>query len=218
MKIYGHPLSSCTRKVLITLREKNREPELTTVDLFVAEHKSKSHLERHPFGVIPVLDDGDFRLYESRAIIRYLDATLDGALLTPKAPREIARMDQFLSVDQSYVAPHTRALAVERILKKHAGKSADPAIEREAEEALGRTFAIYDRALGQSPYVAGDTFSLADISVAPYVGSLPMIGAAHVIDGLSNLASWWRKISARSSVRASMPSETRERSESTALA
>ena len=57
MKVYGHPLSSCTRKVLITFAEKGRPTELVPVDLFAGEHKQKAHLARHPFGVIPVLDD-----------------------------------------------------------------------------------------------------------------------------------------------------------------
>src|SRR3979411_2371133 len=115
MKVHGHPQSSCTRKVLVTLAEKGRRADLVVVDLFAHAQKSATHLARHPFGVIPVLEDDDgFVLYESRAIIRPLDATLDGPSLTPREARERARMDQWLSVDQSYVGPHTRALAIER--------------------------------------------------------------------------------------------------------
>src|SRR4051812_31442136 len=109
MKLFGHPLSSCTRKVLVTLAEKETDVDLTTIDLFTGAHKQPDHLARHPFGMIPVLDDDGFVLLESRAIIRYLDARLPGVPLTPRAPKEVARMDQWLSVDQSYVAPHTRA-------------------------------------------------------------------------------------------------------------
>jgi glutathione S-transferase len=200
MKVYGHPLSSCTRKVLITLAEKRAPRDLVTVDLFTAAQKKADHLARHPFGVVPVLEDGNFRVYESRAIIRYLDATLLGPRLTPQDPRQTARMDQWLSVDQSYVGPYTRALAVERILKKHEGKEPDAQIVRESEEALAKAFCVHDAALAGREWLAGDALSLADISLAPYLASLPMIGAEHVLAGLTHLGAWWERLRSRESV------------------
>ena len=89
-------------------------------------------------------------------------------------------MNQWLSVDQSYVAPHTRALAVERILKKHNGQDADARIVADAELALVRAFTTIDRALAGSAYLAGESVSLADISLAPYVASLPMLGSERI--------------------------------------
>ena len=70
MRLYGHPLSSCTRKVLVALAEKGEGAELVPIDLFRGEHKAPPHLARHPFGVVPVLDDDGWVLFESRAIIR----------------------------------------------------------------------------------------------------------------------------------------------------
>jgi glutathione S-transferase len=200
MKVFGHPLSSCTRKVLITLMEKRQAHTFVPVDLFAGEQKGNAHVSRHPFGVVPVLEDADFVLYESRAIIRYLDGALPGPRLTPKDPKEAARMEQWLSVDQSYIAPHTRALATERLVKKHQGKKPDPEVEHAAEEALARAFAVHDRALATSQWLAGDSFSLADASLAPYVASLPMIGAPHVMSGLDHLAAWWKRALGRASV------------------
>jgi glutathione S-transferase len=190
MKIFGHPRSSCTRKVLMTLAEKGERAEFQTVDLFVAEHKASAHLARHPFGVVPVLDDDGFVLLESRAIIRYLDGRLGHPTLTPSRPKDAARMDQWLSIDQSYVAPHLRTLAVERILKKHEGIDADPAAIRAAEGALGSSLAIVNQALRDSAYLAGESFSLADISLLPYVASLPMVGAEGLLVDLPHLRGW----------------------------
>ena len=113
-------------------------------------------------------------------------------------------MDQWLSVDQSYVAPHTRALAIERIVKKHEGKTADGAAIDAAESALGGALATIDRALAPGGYLAGDSLSLADISLAPYVASLPMIGAARLLEGLGNLGGWWERVQARASWRAAV--------------
>ena len=83
MKVYGFPGSTCTRKVLMTLHEKNCPYAFIPVDLGKGEHKQPEHLARQPFGVVPVLDHDGFVLYESRAIIRYLDAALVGEKLTP---------------------------------------------------------------------------------------------------------------------------------------
>jgi glutathione S-transferase len=198
MKVYGHPLSTCTRKVLMTLAETRQRADFSVVDLFSGEQKTPAHLNRHPFGVIPVLDDDGFVLWESRAIIRYLDARTAAPVLTPRAPRELARMDQWLSVDQSYVAPHTRALASERIVKAHLGQAPDPAIERAAEVALMTAFEVIDRTLASAPYLTGEVFSLADISLMPYVASLPMLNAQHLLAERRHLTAWWTRVSARS--------------------
>jgi len=218
MKVYGHPLSSCTRKVLATLAEKGVEAAFVKVDLFLGEHKASAHMARHPFGVVPVLDDEGFVLYESRAILRYLEARFPEPPLVPRAVRDVARMDQWLSVDQSYVAPHTRALAIERIVKKREGLAPDASAERAAEGALGAALAVYDRALagGASPggassdsgasrastYLVGQDLTLADLSLAPYVASLSLVGAEHLLTGLPHLRSWWGRVRERPSWRA----------------
>ena len=201
MKLYGHPLSSCTRKALIVAAEKAAPLELVMVDLMVGAHKQPAHLARHPFGVVPVLDDDGFVVYESRAIIRYLDARRPGAPLVPASPRARARMDQWLSVDQSYVAPHLRTLVTQRIVRKHQGLALDDAAIAEAEQCLGKAFATIDHALAADRYLAGDTFSLADISLAPYVAGLAMVEAQHAITGLRALSRWWAEVSARESWR-----------------
>jgi glutathione S-transferase len=201
MKVYGHPLSSCTRKVLIALAEKGETAEFVHVDLFLGEHKTGLHMARHPFGVVPVLEDGDFVLYESRAILRYLDARMPANPLVPRGPREVARMDQWLSVDQSYVAPYTRALAIERLVKPREGHAPDAAAVRAAEGALGAALRVVDGALRASPYLAGASFSLADVSLMPYVASLSMLGSESLRADLPHLGDWWSRVSARPSWR-----------------
>ena len=84
MKIYGHPGSTCTRKVMMTAHETNTPFELVLVDFAKGEHKQPAHLARQPFGQVPTLDDDGFKMYESRAISRYIDAKA-GGVLTPKS-------------------------------------------------------------------------------------------------------------------------------------
>lgn len=78
-KILGHPHSTCTARVLLTLAEKKHEDfELYTVNFAELENKSPGYLLKQPFGQIPVLEHGDFVLYESRAIARYIGKTIIG--------------------------------------------------------------------------------------------------------------------------------------------
>ena len=100
MKVFGHPISTCTRKVLMTLAETGQQAELEVVDLFKGEHKQPAHLAHQPFGQVPALQDGDFALYESRAICRYLNEKVNGPLI-PRDLKDRARMEQWISVETS---------------------------------------------------------------------------------------------------------------------
>ena len=100
-------------------------------------------------------------------------------------------MDQWLSVDQSYIAPHTRALAVERIVKKHEGHAPDPAAEGAAERALVATLAVMNRALAEgAPYLTGDTFTLADTGAATQAVTFNGGGGTNTLVG-ANLSNAW---------------------------
>jgi glutathione S-transferase len=71
--LYGNKFSTCTRRVLLTLAEKEAEAEFRNVDFQKMEQRSPEYMEKHqPFGKVPVLYDGEWKLYESRAIVRYL--------------------------------------------------------------------------------------------------------------------------------------------------
>lgn len=72
LKLYGMRQATCTQRVLITLAEQGVDYEFIVVNLFAGEQREPSHLEKQPFGKIPVLDDDGFLIYESRAICKYL--------------------------------------------------------------------------------------------------------------------------------------------------
>jgi len=105
MKIYGHPISTCTRKVLTTLEEKGQKADLVVVDIMKGDQKNPDHLARQPFGQIPAIDDDGFVLYESRAIIRYVDETMAGPKLTPNDAKGRGLMEQWMSVETSNFTP-----------------------------------------------------------------------------------------------------------------
>ena len=105
IKLYGNPMSTCTRKVLTVLAETGTPYELTLIDMGKGQHKQEAHLARQPFGQIPTIDDDGFTLYESRAICRYLNAKFAGALV-PTDLQQRARMDQWLTGEQFNFSPN----------------------------------------------------------------------------------------------------------------
>lgn len=198
MKVFGHPMSTCTRKVLATLAEKGHEAELVMVDLMKGEHKQPAHLARHPFGVIPAIDDNGFVLYESRAIIRYLDQTLPGPALTPTDPKDRARMEQWMSVEQSYFQSGAMKIIMQRMFASMAGKQPDEAIVDQGKDEAGKVLDIAAEVLKKG-YFAQTGFSLADICWMPYVQYLFTAGAGSLITERPAVASWWERVSSRPS-------------------
>lgn len=202
MKLYGHPMSSCTRAVLIALGEKNHEAEFVVVELMKGEHKSAAYLSHHPFGVVPVLEDGAFKLFESRAIVRYLDAKLPGVSLTPTKQEDRALMEQWASVEQSYFSPSTVRIVKEMVHKRMRGQEPDMAVVQNARGDVESTTDVLDRALAGQEFLAGGMFSLADIAFMPYLGALVALGQGDIVTSRPNVNAWWNRISARPSWQA----------------
>src|SRR5580692_6009962 len=93
--VHSIPGSPYGRAVLLALEEKRAAYRL--VPVVPKTLRSPELLARHPFGRVPVLEHGDFRLFETQAIVRYLDRVLPGPALTPPEPRSAARMDQLMN-------------------------------------------------------------------------------------------------------------------------
>jgi glutathione S-transferase len=200
MKIYGHPMSTCTRKVLVTLAEKGQQAELVLVEFATGEHKKPAHLARQPFGVIPALDDDGFELYESRAMMRYVDAKFPGVSLTPGDLKSRARMEQWISVEQSYVSPPLMKIVREKIFKKMmAGGAPDLAVVEAERAKLSAALDVLDKALSKDEYLAGSSFSLAEVTFLPYFEYLFPAESGDLVTSRANLSAWWKRISERPS-------------------
>ena len=199
MKIYGHPISTCTRKVLAILAERNANFEFVTVDIMKGAHKHSEYLARQPFGQIPALEEGDFRLYESRAILRYLDEVLPGHKLTPSDAQGRAIMEQWISVEASNFTPHAMKIIYEDLFKKMQGAPTDAALIQAGTTAVSKTLDILNHRLGEVAYIAGADFTLADICYMPYVEYLFAAGHGELITSRPNVAAWWNRVSIRPS-------------------
>jgi glutathione S-transferase len=197
MKVYGHPWSINTRKTLMTLAEKGHEAEFSLVMLPKGEQKLPQHLALHPFGKVPVLDDDGFVLYETRAINAYLDRKLSGPSLSPSQPREIALLDQFTNVAESYFVPHAMPVIMEKLFRRYLGGEQNTAAIEAGRAAMGTALDTIEQRLASSPYLAGAAFSLADIQWMPYFEYFLQIGEAQALTSRKHLTAWWERVSER---------------------
>jgi glutathione S-transferase len=199
MKVYGHPMSTCTRKVLTTLAEKGHEAEFVMVDIMKGEGHSPEHLARQPFGQVPVLEEDDgWQLYESRAIIRHLDATLSGPSLTPSDPRARAAMEKWISVEAANFTPGVMKILGQLFFARFRGQDPNMAIVEEGRTQVRKAVAVLEQSLAAQEYLAG-SFSLADICFMPYVEYLFMVGEGALITDSKHTAAWWTRLSERPS-------------------
>ena len=197
------PGSPFSRAVLATLEEKNTRYSL--VPVVPGTLRSPQHLSRHPFGRVPVLEHGDFRLYETQAILRYLDRVLPEPALTPADPRRAASMDQLMNVNDWYLFHGcANVIGFQRIVgPRLMGLTPD---EAAIAAALPRARTVIDelaRQLAGQPYFTGDTLTLADLLLAPQLDFLQqtpeweLLTASH-----PNLGQWLARMNARPSFAA----------------
>lgn len=192
MKIFGHPMSTCTRKVLMTLAETNTPHEFELVDLMTGAHKQPAHLARQPFGQVPSLKDGDFELYESRAMCRYINDKANGPLI-PRDVRDRARMEQWISIETSNFTAPTMKFVFHHIFQR----AQTPETLETARGQLETALTVMDKHLAGHPFLAGGSFSLADISFMPYIEYAMNTPAKEQFAKHPHVMAWWNKISER---------------------
>jgi glutathione S-transferase len=199
MKVYGRPLSTCTRKVLTTLAEKGHKAEFVAVDATKGENKQPAYLALQPWGQVPALEDDGFTMYESRAIIRYLDQALPGPALTPASAKDRGRMEQWISVETSNFSPIAMKIVIQLHFGKMRGMEPNMEIVNQAKQELVKPLDVLEAALHDREYLVG-SFSLAEICFMPYFEYLSASGVGDELFGpRKHVDSWWKRISQRAS-------------------
>ncbi|CAF3532860.1 unnamed protein product [Adineta steineri] len=201
--LYGLSISTCTQRVIAALTEKGLSFKLMSIDFASGEHKSKNYLEeKNPFGVIPVLiDENGFKVYESRAICRYLETQYKGKgaeLIPTKDAKAQGLFEQAASTEISYFDPYASGIVFERAFKKMKGQGeADETKVAEYKKQLNTNLDVYEKILSKQPYLAGETFTLADLFHLPYGAWLVKLGEGNLFESRPHVKQWWDKITAR---------------------
>ena len=198
--IAGSPFG---RAVLATLEEKGAPYRLSPVA--PGAFKSPEHLARQPFGRVPVLEHDGCLLYETQAILRYLDRVLPTPSLTPADPKAAARMDQAMGVNDWYLFQGVgNIIGFQRVVGPRVmGLTPDEAV---IEAAMPRAHMVFDalaRQLGDQRFFTGDALSLADLMLAPQVEFFTQTPEWAVLGKpRPNLVAWLERMEARPSLKA----------------
>src|SRR5713226_10090251 len=98
IKLHYHPLSTYSRRVLIALIEKQISYEPVPLDMTARKHREPAYLTLNPYGRVPTLEEDGFVLYESTAILDYLEATHPNPALAPSDARGRAFVDMHMKL------------------------------------------------------------------------------------------------------------------------
>ena len=201
--VHSVPGSPYGRAVFAMLEEKGVPYRLAPVA--PDTRKIAPHISRHPFGRVPVLEHDGYWLYETQAILRYLDRALPEPALTPADPRAAGRMDQVMNINDWYLFQGViNVIGFQRIIKpKLMGQPADEAAIAEAMPRAHTVINELSRLLGGQTYFAGTQLSLADILVAPQLDFLKLTPEWRVLTATAkNLDAWLARVTARASFQA----------------
>ena len=156
------------------------------------------YLAMNPNGLVPTLVEGDFVLWESNAIVRYLAAKHPEAGLWPEEPQVRADADRWMDWQATNATPALRD-AFWQIVRTRPEERDEAALRRSVESSAAKA-EILDRALSGRLYVAGDTFTMGDIPVGCHVHrwlKLPIDRPE-----LPNLLGWYGRLRSRPASRA----------------
>jgi glutathione S-transferase len=204
MKVYYHPASTTSRPIMLFAAESGASVDFEVVDILGGQQYKDEFLTINPSHMVPVLEDGDFRLTESSAILKYLADTIDSPAY-PKALRARARVNERMDwVNTQMSREFVYGFVYPQIFSFF--KREDPAVQAATlawhrERACGWMQVLDRSVLGSNRYLCGDAITIADYFAAPFIALGDVIrcdfsGYPNVkrwLSGMKALASW-RKV------------------------
>jgi len=205
MQLYDVTAAPNPRRVRVFLAEKGIDVPMVQVDMAKGEHKTPAFLAMNPSGKVPVLelDDGTC-IAESVAICRYFEAEHPQPALLGATPVEIGRIDManrqlelelFTAVGQAWV----NGPVVARLLPE---RQQIPAAKIQGERAARSFYRRLDAMLADRRYMAGDAFSVADITALCVIDFAGQLVDLEPDRALTNLWRWHGDVAARPSASA----------------
>jgi glutathione S-transferase len=225
LKLYNHPISTCSQKVRVVLAEKGLDWENRYVALENEEHLQGWYLDLNPNGVVPTLVHDGAAIVDSSVINEYLEDVFPERPLRPADPVTRARMRawrqyidevptaaiRYSSFNKFFVRSYARfspdefaERAAARPLRKHfyqrMGQTGFSEAEIQAShEQLRSAIQRMDRSLRDGPWLVGAMFTLADVSILPTIVRLEDLGLTDLWSDLPRVADWYARIQARPS-------------------
>jgi glutathione S-transferase len=197
MKIYYHPASTTSRPLMLFANEAGIKVDFQVVDLFTGEHYQPPYEKINPNHLVPTLDDGDFRLTESSAILKYL-AEKTGSPAYPKDLQQRARVNERMDwINTQLCRDLAYGLVYPQIFPHHKRPSdeAQKATLAWAKERAGGWMKVLDaHLLGSGDYLCGKQLTIADYYAAPFVALAESVGSD--LAGYPNVKRWLGRMKA----------------------
>ncbi|HZP78948.1 MAG TPA: glutathione S-transferase family protein [Pseudolabrys sp.] len=205
--VHGVPGSPFLRAVEMSLREKDAAYRLKVMG--PGDSKSESYLQKNPFGRVPTLEHGDFCLYETQAILRYLDDIFPEPVFEPSDARVAARMNQIIGINDWYFFPKVAAVIVfQRIIGPAFRGSTPDEAAIAAALPMGKTcIAELDRLLGKQQFLTGEQLTIADLILAPQLDFFAVTPEGQALIKGTQLEAWLARMNARPSMQATQRPE-----------
>ncbi|CAL9087045.1 unnamed protein product [Musa textilis] len=203
LKVFGQPAATDVARVLTCLFEKDLHFQIVRIDSFKGEHKAPEFLRlQNPCGQV-TFKDGDVTLVDSRDICRYISRKYEykgNKALSGTGFLQRASIEQWLQAEAVNFEPPSSALVFQLTFAPALHMPPDEELIKQNEEKLSKVLDIYNSRLGESEYLTGDTFTLADLSHLPNSHYLAMSERGRKLFATrGNVARWSTAISARPS-------------------
>jgi glutathione S-transferase len=220
IELYHHPASTCSQRVRLALHHKRLPFTAHSIDLSAGEHLTDSYLALNPNGVVPTLVAQGVAVWDSSAILEYLEDVHPDMPLRPHAAFLCARMRSWCryidevptaavrvpSFNQHFAKNWTNFTSEERqrhadrlpvrkhfFLKMGSEGFSDEELNASLEQ-LGKCLLRMEAALTQTAWLAGDNYSLADVSLTPTIVRLDDLGRQHMWDNMPAVIDWYERI------------------------
>jgi glutathione S-transferase len=193
MRLHHSPLSANARRAVMTALHLGVDVDLVVVDLAKGEQRRPEYLRLNPNGKVPVLEDGDFVLWESHAIMTYLADRTPGQTLYPTEARARADVTRWLFWSAHHFMPAVSVLNWEHFVKGMIGQGGpDPAAVKRGEALVTECARVLDAHLAGKTWIAQDRLTLADFSIAAPLMSLEK--AKLPVKEHANLLAWFGRV------------------------
>ena len=188
--------------VRMALAEIGLRPTLVEIDPFDGTDRNP-----HPFGLVPVLKDGASEIYETAAILHYLDARYGGAAWIGRSAIEQARIRQVQAIADNHAYwPLVRQVFAHAVFRPAHGEDADEETIAEGLAAAGTVLGALDGIAAEGEVLTGERLTLADLHLAPMIGFFATASqGVEMLGRFPALASWFAQMCLRPSFRDTCP-------------
>ncbi len=192
MKIYYHPASTTSRPLMLFVAESGINVEFQVVDLFTGEHYKPPYEAINPNHLVPVLEDGDFRLTESSAILKYLADKINSPAY-PKDLRQRARVNERMDwINTQVCRDLAYGFVYPQIFPHHKRPTTDMQAGTLAwgkERTAGWLKVLDTHILGpKNAYLCGDQITIADYFGASFIALGEVVRSTY--SGYPNVQRW----------------------------